>query len=357
MPMPIAIPGEAPYDTWTWIPVPGTECANGTTTGLGINPKQGASRVLFYYEGGGLCWDQATCAGPVPTAQNLTGYDATNFAQFAQIVGSSGPFDRADNMNPFHDATFVILPYCTGDLHVGSKTTTYGATTIHHSGYTNTTKFLERLVPTFANAAQVIVAGSSAGGFGAAFNFGRMHDELVGVNVGEVILVDDSGPLLRPPYTTKALQQAWKASWGMAANLPAGCAACDIDSGPGGGVHNVFSHYAASVPGFRGSLITSDRDNVVSAGLSLAPGDPNLRCAQSSPMPPCEFHAAVYDLQTQVTAPASPGKMHVFYMDSYKHIWLSQKLSQIHPSTKSTTLAMFLGEQVSNSPQWADVTP
>ncbi len=34
-------------------------------------------------------------------------------------------FDRGDGDNPFADASYVFVPYCTGDLHAGSRVAMY----------------------------------------------------------------------------------------------------------------------------------------------------------------------------------------------------------------------------------------
>lgn len=356
--MPITFPAEAAYDTWNWIDFPSTQCANGTPTGISINPHPGSTKALVFFQGGGLCWDVATCTGSNPQASNLNGYTKQKMTIFTNGSGTLGIFDRTNAQNPFQNYTYVILPYCTGDFHSGDKTTTYGTTTLQHRGYPNVTEFMKRLVPTFTGYSQVVVTGMSAGGWGAAINFGRMHAAFTAAGVPDVPLVDDSGVFLKPPYYTVAMQQAWKAVWGQAPNLPAGCTACDVDSGPNGGLHNVYSFYAATVPGFRGSLIASLDDNVESIALARPPGDPNLGCNPSAnPAPPCEWHPGLIELQASVTAPAGPGKMRVFYMNSATHTWLFSALWIIHPSNNATTLATFLGQQLTNDPAWIDATP
>lgn len=356
--MPIAIPAEAAYDTWSWVDFPNSRCANGTPTGISINPHQGSTKALILFQGGGLCWDAATCTGSPPQASHLNGYSKQKMTVFTNGAGALGIFDRTTAQNPFQNYTFVILPYCTGDFHSGNKVTTYGTTTLEHRGYPNVTEYLNRLVPTFAGYSQVVISGMSAGGWGAAFNFGRMHAAFTAAGVADVPLVDDSGVFLRPPYYTVAMQQAWKAVWGQAPNLPAGCTACDVDSGPSGGLHNIYSHYAATIPGFRGSLITALYDDVESVALGRSPGNPNLPCAPTqSPAPPCEWYPGLYDLLSNVITPSGPGKMRVFYQPDDNHTWLFTPLWIIHPATNPTTLATFLSQQVTNAPGWVDVTP
>jgi hypothetical protein len=58
----LGTPLTAAPDTWTWVPFPDSQCANGTPTGLGVKltGKPGA-RALIYLEGGGACWSDLTC--------------------------------------------------------------------------------------------------------------------------------------------------------------------------------------------------------------------------------------------------------------------------------------------------------
>ena len=45
---------------------------------------------------------------------------------------------QADPRNPFADYSAVYVPYCTGDVHIGSVTTEYAdGLTIQHKGYAN----------------------------------------------------------------------------------------------------------------------------------------------------------------------------------------------------------------------------
>ena len=75
-------------------------------------------KLVLFLEGGGACWDELTCYS-LQTAANIT----TGFGepQLRKRMGSvsGGLFDRASATNPFKDASFVYVPYCTGDVHAG----------------------------------------------------------------------------------------------------------------------------------------------------------------------------------------------------------------------------------------------
>jgi hypothetical protein len=346
----IAIPGDAPYDTWTWIDVPEARCANDTPTGLGINPHEGATDLAIFLAGGGVCWNHTTCFvdGEI-TAYSLDGYGAHEFEDTSRYQLGNGIFDRSDAANPFRDFHFVFVPYCTGDLHMGDRATEYEGRTIQHVGHRNMRHYLARLVPTFAGVTRVVLTGVSAGGFGASWNFEQTVNAFrTGRPEREVLLVDDSGPYLAAPYFSREIQQAFAASFGTKATLP--CAECDPNV-EGGGFENVFGHLAATISGFRGSLVCSLRDFSVSDVLSRPPGNAELRCDPGA----CAFEGGLRALYETELARAAPGRFEVFFIEGGDHVWLDDRPSEV--VTRDTSLAEFLSAQLEDAPGWQSVLP
>lgn len=180
---------------WTMV-VPGPVEIGGrvyqaTCSGLpGTDPtfhfwvKRGSvDAVVLYFEGGGACWDGLTCSFPI--APGLPP-EVPQFYKPAILPTDdprtySGIFDLANALNPVRDWTFVYVPYCTGDTHLGSSTRTYAnfwnpflpATfTLQHRGSDNFMVVLDWMRSHIADPNRVLVAGSSAGAYGAAGNFG-----------------------------------------------------------------------------------------------------------------------------------------------------------------------------------------
>ncbi len=220
---------DAGVPTWTWVPVPGAVCGNGAETGMGVNVTTASNDVVIFLNGGGACWSGLTCDPRVGVATYVnTGYGATQFS--TEAIRDSGPFDRANAMNPFKDMSFVFVPYCTGDVHGGDKVTTYPPQsapfaiperTIHHKGAANMALFIERLRDTFPNAQRVFISGSSAGAYGAQLNFPKLKDAFPNA---EVHSYADCGQMINPSGT---LLSEWVASWNMQA--PAACVGCTTD--------------------------------------------------------------------------------------------------------------------------------
>ncbi|WP_088279696.1 pectin acetylesterase-family hydrolase [Ideonella sp. A 288] len=157
----------------------------GTNDAFRFWARNGKSKKLVvYFEGGGACWDSLTCTFPigaglpdavpqffmpaVPPADDPSRYD--------------GIFNSANPANPVKDWDFVYIPYCSGDVHSGSATRTYanvghpvfplpGTFDIRHGGFDNFMVVLDWMKKNLGHPEQILVTGSSAGGYGASTNF------------------------------------------------------------------------------------------------------------------------------------------------------------------------------------------
>lgn len=243
-----------PRDEWTWMPFDDAYCANGTTTGIGVSPGAPGGRLVIFLMGGGACWDAFTCY-TVGTADNLSGYGAASFASDANSLLKTSLFDRTDETNPFRNDSFVFVPYCTGDVHAGSNpNAVWDGQPTKHVGFQNMTAFLPKIVETFPTPSRVLLAGASAGGFGALINWWRTQEAFGDVRVD---LLDDSGPTLPPPYTSEGLEQAWRAAWNVGASMPPSCTACTED------LHALVPFYGTVFEGHRAALLSNTQDGVI----------------------------------------------------------------------------------------------
>lgn len=205
---------------WTFVGFPDSQCANGTSTGIAVNTLAKPEGLLIFMQGGGACWDAASCL-LLKSSVHLE--DEVGEATVLAEAGSLGGLFEHDNQaNPFENYAYVYMPYCTGDLHVGSGMQTYdaglGPVTIAHQGGNNVAAYLKRLVPTFVSVPRVVVSGVSAGGFGATLNWWRYQGAFAGARVD---IWDDAGLLVDAPDARWATMVS---NWSMV--LPPGCAAC-----------------------------------------------------------------------------------------------------------------------------------
>jgi hypothetical protein len=298
------IPGEV--GTWTWLPVPGTQCMDGSETGLGVNLAESSGDVLIMMEGGGACFNTFTCS----SVAHQNGFDGATLAQVVGEVGSRGIFNRDDDDNPFRNFHFIFVPYCTGDIFAGAAPSGFGGRV--QVGYENVTKYLEVLVPGFRNSSRVVLSGISAGGFGALYNYHRVAQAFGTI---PVTLLDDSGPPLSDTYLNPCLQQTLRDLWNLDATIPPDCTACTTPGG--GGLGNVPGFLADAHPDRRLGLTTSMRDGTIR--LFFGFGYPSCAAPQI-PMAEATFSAGIAELR-DVTLAAHPN-FRMYTVESANHTWL-----------------------------------
>lgn len=206
-------PLTAPDKKWTFIDFPDSFCRDGSTSGIGVSLNASSKNVMIYLEGGGACFDGITCLANPGNAGIMKGEK------------TSGLFNRTHADNPVKDWNYIYVPYCTGDVHMGTndKGSVPGVFgTQKFVGYRNLEAFLRRVVPTFPDVEKVLLTGISAGGFGAAGNAVLVQRAFAGVAVN---LIDDSGPPLSSKAMPACLQTKWRDTWGLRESILKDCGA------------------------------------------------------------------------------------------------------------------------------------
>lgn len=216
---------EAPLRQWAWLPLEASRCADGSPNGIGINrgPVDDAVIVL---QGGGACWDHASCYEDELAIHIDGGFSAEDLAELRHDLDAGELFDREPHDNPTREWTYVFVPYCTGDMHAGSVVAEHGGRTTHHAGRANIEAMLGAVAPSLRDAERIVLAGSSAGGFGAVFNHARVAEAFPSARVD---LIDDGGPPLPRPHAPTEPMRTWISAWGLLAAAPPGCDDCDTD--------------------------------------------------------------------------------------------------------------------------------
>lgn len=132
--------------------------------------KTGSSdNLMVFFGGGGVTWDAASTEDPITVGGYLFGGDPGNY--FRSIPSffptTLGGMLEADNPeNPFNDWNVVVIPYATGDFHAGNGLTD----TMHYNGQENVRLAFDWIRETMpADPSKLLIAGGSAGGFGATF--------------------------------------------------------------------------------------------------------------------------------------------------------------------------------------------
>jgi hypothetical protein len=302
------MPIMAPERTWTWVPFADAVCRSGSPAGLSVNLNPASKRVMIYLEGGGACFDAQTC-GSNPDAVG------------SQNPGAGGVFDRARAENPVADWNYVYVPYCTGDVHMGAQRDgqvagVNGAQ--QFVGRLNIAAFLQRLVPTFSDAEQVLLTGVSAGGFGAASN--AAYVQWAFGNDVPVTLIDDSGPTFSVEYMPKCLTDLYARTWGLAGSILDDCGTgCSADAD----YSTQFLEYTMKRAGDNpGGLIESDEDTIIRGFFGIGTNNGANDCMGVlllTPVPAADFLAGLLDYRERVKSHA---KMSTFYPSSTQHTWL-----------------------------------
>jgi Pectinacetylesterase len=180
--------------------VPGGDCrcSDGSEFSFWVRAAD-PKKVVLYLQDGGACFSAKTCA-PERGLYNAR-VDEGPLAQ-------GGMFDFADKRNPFADYSFVYVPYCTADVHLGNAATEYGAgLTVQHRGYVNGSAALRRLAASFPDATDVVVVGESAGSVAAPFYAGLASDRLPDARI--TALAHGSGSYPDAPAVNRLLSEAW----------------------------------------------------------------------------------------------------------------------------------------------------
>lgn len=151
--------------TWTKIePSVQTRCARDTPYAFWV--RQGdPQKLMIYFQGGGGCYDAATCGTVGSYDDAITSSDNPN-----ATIG--GIFDLDNPQNPFQGHTMLFIPYCTGDVHAGSQINSYTPANgepfdIFHYGHTNASTALNWAYANVEHPESIFVTGCSAGAIGS----------------------------------------------------------------------------------------------------------------------------------------------------------------------------------------------
>jgi Pectinacetylesterase len=200
--------------TWTKV-VPGgdCECADGSEFAFWERRADPTKAVLFL-DGGGACFDAESCAFTGLGTGGEASYDWSIFGEDPASEDGIFNFARADD--PFLDYSFIYVPSCTGDMHLGNVTREYSAKlTVEHKGFVNGSAALSYLAAHYPDVAQVVVVGKSVGSVAAPVYGGLASDLFPDAQV--TVFGAQSGHVPNDPdINAKFLGDLW----GAYANMP-----------------------------------------------------------------------------------------------------------------------------------------
>lgn len=274
------------HDEWRYIPVEGAVCANGKQSGFFINFSHTSSDVLIFLLGGGICYDELSCAAHTAPVHDGMGNDPFGW-WMGNYERTNGVFRRDNPNNPWKDASYVVLPHCTVDFHVANKESTYAATgKIQQRGYRNIQLAMNRVVPTFSDPNRdVTIAGFSAGGVGAVANYHQIASAFESYGHLPPFLVDDSGPVQPRPFFSVNSNNALFKGWQLQDTIGTWCETCEEK-----GVHEALYWDHQLHPGLRSSVICAYADAVVMSLYTLFdPGNALKFAITPIPTPPFTY--------------------------------------------------------------------
>jgi cysteine-rich repeat protein len=294
------VPIDAPNGVWTYVPIVGSLCRDGSPTGIMVNPSSVSDRVMIFLAGGGACFNYFSCIAGNP--------DSFNPADFE---GTTGVFDRANPDNPVRGFSFVYVPYCTGDVHLGGTAAKVpGLSGMQEfRGYGNVRRALERIAPTFKDATEVLLTGVSGGGFGAAGNFEQVQRAFQDV---PVVLLDDSGPPMGTDQIPSCLQDEWREMWGLDATVLEECGT-DCPH-PDDYVLDLTAHVLKRYPRAVAALFSNTADGTIRTFYGFG----NNQCnAIVSSVPAADYLAGLTQVRNFVTERSST--FGTYYVEGNEH--------------------------------------
>jgi hypothetical protein len=269
-----------PPTGWTWYRLQGAICRDGSPAGIFVRFTT-SDKLFIYLEGGGACTNAGFCNFNPPNVNSaISGSGELVIGSIFGVVAArqqpgvftnnvlSGIFDTGNSANPFRDWNGVYIPYCTGDVHSGTKTngSVPGVTAQQQFvGHFNMRTFVSRIVPTFKpRVNRVVVTGASAGSFGAALNYSMIQDAFGCVKVDALL---DSGVPFTDTYMPVCMQQRWRNAWGLNAALPPDCTECQ--QADGGGFIKYADFLIRKHPRATLASISSMQDEVIRLFFSM----------------------------------------------------------------------------------------
>ncbi len=193
---------------WVKVAPEGTTCWDGSPWHFWYHGGS-ADKLAVWFEGGGACWNASLCdAKARPSFQT---------ALAAQPPVSKGVLDQQRKTNPLRDFSVVVLPYCTGDVHIGRRTVEYQRRdgtrfTFAHEGARNTLAAFDWLKSRGFEPRTLFMSGESSGAVAAAYWAVEMGDRWP---QAQLTVLGDSAGGYRSLGVNAALRQ-----WGVLDALP-----------------------------------------------------------------------------------------------------------------------------------------
>jgi hypothetical protein len=238
--------------TWVWGTDDGPLCMRGDAFRFSTRAAD-PERLIFFLQGGGACWDDF-CLAVIRAPAGVPAVDVLNLDLEA---------------NPLKDWSVAYLPYCDGSMFAGDRDHDDdgdGAPERFHRGLQNLSGALQTTREQFPAPRQVLLTGSSAGGFGTIIATLLVRATWPDA---ELLVFNDSGVGVardgEPEFIGHLIDQ-----FGLTDSVPADCTEC-ITSGH---ISPMIGWTLERDPNIRVAVFSSWYDSII--GDIFLAGDPEV---------------------------------------------------------------------------------
>jgi hypothetical protein len=301
--------GSTVYD---FDPKDGPVCMRGASYHVSLL-DQGSKNLVIFMQGGGACVSVLCSATTEATPRG---------------VPTRGVLDIHDTENPVADWNIVYVPYCDGSVFGGNNDFVDPAkpneVRLHH-GQRNFSAALDLALEHFPHPEKVLLAGSSAGGWGTVYHRALVRSQYPD---SQLTVMNDSG--IGFMVNTQLVVD----EWGSTRYRPPSCEACQTPQHMSEFVKYELGHD----PGLVVGDFTSWEDSVI------------MRFTLNSD--PAAFHALVQE-QTSIPATAFPDRYKRFIINGSQHTSLQRGFHETQ--INGVSIAQWLGAMIARDPSWVDM--
>lgn len=195
----------------------GPICIAGTPYSMFTHEGTDPDKLIVFLQGGGACWEG------FPACNVLAEDQFPPRSAFLPGIFAQSSLDGTID-NELADWSIAYFPYCDGSVFSGDNDVAgdpvFGVR--RHRGLRNLSAGLDVAQATFGNPAKVLVAGSSAGGVGAA-GFAPFLARFVFGNEVDLYVFNDAGPIALNPEVAQAAALARVEAWAFDQFYPESC--------------------------------------------------------------------------------------------------------------------------------------
>ncbi|HVU00487.1 MAG TPA: pectin acetylesterase-family hydrolase [Polyangiaceae bacterium] len=276
----------------------------------------GSENLLIYLQGGGACWTDL-CA-----ATSTAGTE----------IPKTGLLDEDPSKNPVGDWNIVYAPYCDGSVFSGDNDITgpNGENWKFH-GLANVSATVAVAKKLFPDAKRILLAGSSAGGYGTLSGTGVVRLAFPHVKLD---VFNDAGLGLSNPDNATMLPNI-KRDWKFMQFVPDSCTDCQT-----GMLTSIIAWGLKNDPSLHASGFSSYNDSVI-GGVFLG-------------MQPDAFKQLLVS-ETGKIHDAYPDRMERFFINGSQHTILLGGAPGYYDAVDGVSVADFLkGQLEGNADVWKD---